>query len=356
MLSGKLLLCLPVSLVGLASFCTAASSNCDDVYKHATRNVTFAEHDWASLNTVYDSHCQRDGRVRKFRWDSSLGVTYEKIPINMTGNAKAEEDKIRNFCKFYSSLRYEEARSRVGTSTVVVEALANYNACKEIESEAGVTISHQFAEPHSVVVNFNFRGSTRVMAVQGVVTSPNLSCVSNRAKTAGKGDTLNAKSRFEERANFTILCTRSGRKNAKGATDFEPASLAIATNVASYTISMPADSVYGNQLASDATARIDQLTATVKELSQKEQELEALKKKIGSLKVEAKLFVISSVNPGAAGQHFATGTNHEVAAKVVLVMPRHTLSGCCDLGVSSSVVSRDFNTVTAYSLPCSCVC
>src|SRR5262249_33828276 len=248
------------------------------------------------------AHCLRTGERKKFRWDSSMGVVIEGLPVNMTGNAQADLDKMSNFCHNYSSLRYEKGRQEAGTSTVVVEALSNFNACKEIEAEAGVTVAHQFADPNAVVVNFNFRGGgTRVMSVQGVVTSPNLSCRSNRAKSAGKGDIVNAQTRFEERNNFTILCTRAGQKTTKGTVEFAPGALAIATNIASYAISMQSDSVYSNELASNATARINELHASNTALTKEREALQALKQRVDNLKVEVHSVITGNPHPGGGG-------------------------------------------------------
>ncbi|MCK1640464.1 hypothetical protein IVA95_23480 [Bradyrhizobium sp. 157] len=103
-------------------------SGCDDVYLNNVRNRTSSEADYASLNTLYDHLCTSSSRKKNLSWDSSMGIVVDALPINMTGSGKSTEEKADNFCRMYSTLRFDKSHSSVAKDEVVTAALANYNA------------------------------------------------------------------------------------------------------------------------------------------------------------------------------------------------------------------------------------
>lgn len=294
----------------------ARSDGCDDVYRDAVRNYSFSQNDYSTLNSVYDNQCTVTGERQKYTWDSSMDIVVESLPIGMTGNASAAIDKMTNFCRYYHTYRHDSFHQQVSTNTVVVEALKNFNACKQIESEAGVTITHKFANPDSVIFNFQFRGGgTTVLSLQGVVASKNLTCRSNRNATPGHSDVVNDTTRFEARENFTILCRREPTRKGDGSADYSPASIAIATSIESYVLSMPSDSIYSNQLASDATKKIGDLSSRLTDVTKDRDALQALKDRVDKLKIEINPVVIGSAHPGGGGKWYPCGQDMEVVKR-----------------------------------------
>lgn len=106
---------------------------------------SFYENNWSSLNTVYDQMCSATGEKKRLRWDSSLGIVVDGLPINMTGNAKSSSEKAENVCRNYHALRFDASHRVVQKDEVVVAALDSYNACKAIEARTGVLVTHKFA-------------------------------------------------------------------------------------------------------------------------------------------------------------------------------------------------------------------
>jgi hypothetical protein len=116
-------------------------------------------------------------------------------------------------------------------------------------------------------------------------------------------------------------CTAIGEKSsfslgaAANVVDYSPASLAVATNNGTYSISLPADSIYNNELASDATARIKGLTTSLEATSRERDTLRALKERVDKMNVEVLPIVIGDKYPGGGGKFYYCGTTVETIKK-----------------------------------------
>ena len=237
-----------------------------------------------------------------------MSIIVQAIPINMTGNGKSNEEKADAFCHTYNTLRFDTSHNSVAKDEVVKSALDAYNACKEIESRTGVLVTHKFADPDSILVNFDFKNSNTFLRIDGVLAN-NMVCRSNSAPK--KQEALSQKSQFEMRANFAITCARTHPNTDKN--KYVPGSLAIATNITSYTISMPADSIYNNSLASDATAKItglqQALAASQDQKTTAEKNLSEANKKIDGIKLVNHRIMVGQFNPGGGFEFHGCGTN-----------------------------------------------
>jgi hypothetical protein len=295
--------------VGLTvSITTPSFSGCDEVYTNNVRNRTFTEDNYASLNTVYDNLCSSSGSKKSLSWDSSMGIIIDSLPINMTGNGKSTEEKADAFCHTYHSLRFDTSHNAVAKDEVVSAALGNYNTCKEIEARTGVVVTHKFADPDSLVVNFDFKNPNTFLRIDGVLAT-NMICQSNAAPEGEKS--LNQNSHFEMRSNFAITC---GRVHPKGDdSTYIPGSLAIGTSVTSYVISLPADSIYNNSLASDATSKINDLQKSLSSAQNDNVSLSTrlsnANKKIDGIKISPHRIMIGQYNPGGGFEFHGCGTD-----------------------------------------------
>jgi hypothetical protein len=123
------------------------------------------------------------------------------------------------------------------------------------------------------------------------------------------------------RQNFAITCERNKnpKPDAGSAYAYLPASLAIGTNVDSYTLSLPADSIYNNNLASDATSKIKGLQSALSGLQNNlgdetnkfnsvSSSLSDLNGRLSKMKVSVTKANIGQFNPGG-GMFGGCGTN-----------------------------------------------
>jgi hypothetical protein len=297
--AGALIICAPPSFAG----------NCEDVYANNVRNRTFAESDYTTLNTLYDNLCSSSQRKSSLSWDSSMNIIVDSLPMGMTGNAKSTNEKADAFCHAYSTLRYDTSHRSLAKDEVVTSALNAYNACKEIESRTGVVVTHKFADPDSIIVNFDFKNTTSFLRIDGVRAN-NLVCRSNEAP--GNRKILNENSNFEMRSNFVITCGRTHPQS--NPRSYVPGSLAIGTNITSYAISLPADSIYDNSLASDATAKITGLQKSLDSVQSEKSDLSSklseANKKIKGVRMEQHAISIEE-NNGGGYEYYGCNTKPE---------------------------------------------
>ncbi|MCK1640463.1 hypothetical protein IVA95_23475 [Bradyrhizobium sp. 157] len=179
---------------------------------------------------------------------------------------------------------------------------------EEIEARTGVLVTHKFADPDAILVNFDFKNANTFLRIDGVLAK-NLIC---RAPAAPSGqNALSQTTKFEMLGNFAITCARTHPKNDN--TKYNPGSLGIATNIASYTISLPADSIYNNSLASDATSKIEGLQRTLATLQAQKSELDGkfaeANKKLDGIKMVPHRVMIGEHNPGGGFNFYGCYTN-----------------------------------------------
>jgi hypothetical protein len=303
MRSERCLTLLTLTLCILPYSLQARAEGCDDVYLNSIRNKYNSIEDYASYNALYDQICNADGERKNLSWESSMGIVIDAIPINMTGNGKSSEEKASSFCHFYHDVRYDSSHVAVSKDEVVVTALSNYNTCKEIESKTGVVVTHKFADPDSIVVNFEFKNTSTFLRIDGVLAN-NMACRSNNAPW-GQAQ-LSDRSHFEMRENFAITCARTHPRENRNA--YLPGSLAIGTNISSYTISMPADSIYDDRLASETSSKIAGLnqsfSETQKKLSETKEKLSQATNKISGLHMVQHRVMTGTWNPGGGYEFY----------------------------------------------------
>jgi hypothetical protein len=297
----------------LAGVPSGAYATCEDVYRDSVKDHVVYDNDWSALNTIFDRECTKTGSKSATSFDSSMGLMIDELPINMTGNGKTSDEKVSNFCKLYVGMRFDKSHLSVVTDTVRVEALDRFNTCKAAERD-GIDISHKFADPAAIDVNFDFTKGTTVLNVDSVL-STNLECRAN----AVTPKTLDKFTHFSWKTNFAIACTRFGGNGKDGNIQYPPASLAIATNYGSYAISMPSDTLYNHQLASEAVAKINSLTATLSGVvdalgvaNKEKADLSAFKDSVSRLRIEVHSVITGNPHPGGGGQLFGCGTSSAV--------------------------------------------
>jgi hypothetical protein len=260
-----------------------------------------------------------------------MNVVIDAIPIGLKGNGQSNKEKADAFCHTYSTLRYDASHSSLAKDEVVTSALTSYNACKEIEGRTGVTVTHKFADPDAILVSFDFKNNNTFLRIQGVLAN-NMVCRSTEAP--GNQKVLNENSRFEMRSNFVIACGRTHPKSDKA--KYVPGSLAIGTNITSYTISLPADSIYNDSLASETTAKINglqrSLTASQRDVEQLNSKLSDATKQINGLKMVPHRVLIGQYNPGGGLDFYGCGTD-----------PNKLVANYCK-GASQNIMTKGLET------------
>lgn len=263
-----------------AVLCTTVSEahaqyeHCSALYQTATRNLTFGESSYSSLNTIFDDYCESNGERKSST--SSLGIeaVVAKIPISLSGTSGNAQQRFSQFCREYSQVRYTASASTAISDTVVTDALESFNRCIAL-TQNGVRISH--ASPTKIESTFSFQfGSSTSYELQGVQTGPNISCEVQNPETK-ELTPLSRSSNFIFSKNFTVFCNRSPLPGTMSANSAYPrTSVTFASNHGTYSAIYPEEEIYGVQIASliekrllSIESRINDLTTATKANEQK---------------------------------------------------------------------------------------
>lgn len=242
----------------------AQFEHCESVYQTATRNLQISEASYSSLNVLFDDYCEASGEMKTSAASGGLDAVVKAIPIKLSGSASNSSQRMRNFCKNYSSTRFETAASSTLADTVVVEALRSYNQCIAI-SNVGVIISQSAPEPLQATFSFSFKNELDYQ-LQGVQVGRNMECHVKKPDgdlvEAGLGTTLNIDK------NYSAFCKRTALVSEDGRQRYYPrTSVTFASNHGAYSAIYAAEEVEDIELASALNTRIGNTEKLVSQLS-----------------------------------------------------------------------------------------
>lgn len=272
------------ALIALHSSTAWSEDSCDSVFTENIRNLRFEETSIAELNTIYDNYCSASGETNSKYLNTDLEAVVKKIPVKFSLNKGSASERMESFCKLYNEVRYKDEYRTVSTSEVLISALQQYNVCRKIAKESGVRVTRSSGTT-AFTIFFEFLEQNRVLKLEHVATSPNLKC--STTSIDGKKQMLDSSTAHEFRSNFEILCQRDQMILSDGTTEYQAGSVEIGTTFGPYSIPIFADALYNNQLASEATKTIADLTAQTQSdaatLAKLQTENEQLKKSLADL-------------------------------------------------------------------------
>lgn len=289
-----------VGFISIAILCTFAPEGfaCESVYANATRNVTFLESSFSTFHAIYDEYCSGSDYQRDNFQGIDLAAVVKGIPVQLGGSSSSAIDRMERFCETYSSKRYDAGGQFVQRDDVVVDALKNYNTCREIEQNGKVEISATFSDPDALAIGFEFSDTTTAFAIDGFTSSGNLTCSIAPENTSRRIPIDEESPRITITYNFNILCTRR-YVEANGVKEYAPANVLVATNLGRFAVPVHSDTLYGNHLASQASAKIAELEgvlSSTRSTLANESEIRAdLQRRIEGLTVKSYVFIFWSV-------------------------------------------------------------
>lgn len=258
------------AFIGISSSAYAQSfSHCESVYQSATRNISFTETSYSSLNTIYDQYCSSTGERKSGTTGVGVEAVVKSIPISFTGSHASDEEKLTSFCKTYNSVRYTTTASSAYQDSVVNEALKSFNQCIDI-SRKNIVI--EVSQPTGTTAAFSFRfGSDVNYELQGVLLGGNITCSS----AFDSNDVRNVDETTHQKVskNFSINCKRQPIDRSGGGKYYPKTSVILSSNVGPYTAVFPADEVLDIEYASALAARMATIEGRSTGISQKLDEL-----------------------------------------------------------------------------------
>jgi hypothetical protein len=125
---------------------------CVDIYKGSTRDYSQAQQTNIELARSYSSFCKKDGSVNTSATGVGLEAIVEEIPFKFSFSNSSSQQKMEEFCKVGSS-QYESWNSgSSASSTVVTDALSNFNSCVQL-ANSGLQLDVSINQPNTLVIN-----------------------------------------------------------------------------------------------------------------------------------------------------------------------------------------------------------
>ncbi|WP_429398816.1 hypothetical protein [Pseudomonas laurylsulfatiphila] len=200
------------------------------------------------MSYSFNRLCKKDGSVKSENTKADIEAVIAKVPWKFAFNSSSAEQKTSEFCKAGEKLITSWEKESLYSSTVVTQALVNYNECRALELQ-GLRITHHVAEPWSVSIYGNL--SRSIVASIDTISTNNLSCTSTSFSKNKLKEVIDGSKKIDLKGNFVIKCERTSI-NKKGEGHYPRAGVTLGTSVGLYTIIVPDDTLEGFDLASES--------------------------------------------------------------------------------------------------------
>lgn len=246
---------------GFPSAAISEGLGCADVYRNAVRSIKIDTRQRSAEAFLFGLYCEASGETKDFVHNGSVGFPIQGVPLEISGDNDWSESELKEFCKVGASSGFYETKEFSYGSSVVVEALAQFNQCVVLQGRK-LKVTHEEVAPAGFIIYGEFLGSVDAKITSVAYEPTELECTSTSFNASGKNETIDGSRMYDPRKeNFTIQCTRipQGDQTHKlyPRTWFQ-----MGTSVGPYSIILPGDSVFGLQLASEAQAALDAAIAS----------------------------------------------------------------------------------------------
>ena len=257
--------CVSLFLVTTALPVQAEFEHCVDVYQAATRNLQISEVSYNSLNTIFDDFCESSGEVKKSALSAGIEATIKNIPLKFSGSSGSSTDKMKNFCRSYSNVRFTSIAARKLENFVVVDALKSFNECIKITGQ-GIIVQYTPGDNINTAFSFQFK-STVMYELQGVQTGENITCTTQDPKNRQEVK-LDRSSSFTYKKNFTAFCNRQAELQEVDGHEYYPrTSVIFASNYGNYSVIYPEEEIEAVQFATLLDRRMSGLEERLGDLT-----------------------------------------------------------------------------------------
>ncbi|MCK1354633.1 hypothetical protein IVB56_27185 [Bradyrhizobium sp. CW7] len=230
-------------------------TSCRDVYMNATRDISQEVRDFQEYDFVFDRYCERDGSSRKLDIDTKVGIILDDLPINLTSNKSAREDKLKEFCKNYSSQRFVSNRYVTYKNDVQVAALQQFNECIDFQTR-GIAFSSAEIGLTAGTISGQFKNRTTALVINAVVYDDKLLTCTLSSGDINVSPDLTKRQAFPVKENFSIACQRSVQID-RDRPYFPPADARIETNEGGYSAHFAGDALNGYYIATEAKQKTE---------------------------------------------------------------------------------------------------
>lgn len=214
------------------------------------------------LVKVYDEYCEEETVKNGLNLSGSLDAIFEAIPFKYKQTGGASRDKVKHFCKTFSS-DYRNNESQYRESIFVVKPSVDaWLQCKKLAVK-GVDFSPQFSKTQFTIA-IEKRGADPV-TVHGVIyNSEAANCTVPNSNNSNEIVTANEKTikELNDSKEWTVICTRLPKK--VGDNNVYPEfDLTISTTRGTLLLPVKEDMQFNRQWASELEHKIKQLRESV---------------------------------------------------------------------------------------------
>lgn len=255
-----------VLVAQFAAVSARAQSDCDAFYAMAVKNSVTKEDSLTQLDTVFDLYCEKNGERKSNTSSNDAEVSINSLNWGGSGNvgsaSTSSEERVQNFCKQYSAVRWRDGKSTYQASTTVLEAIAGYNECRKLNN---ANIQFEFKVSDDSVTLKLTPNATAYIDLLGVKSSANLSCIANGQSPVEIGSKLTEKTQWLNiRSVFSVHCARTAETDSNSTALYRRAHLDIVTNHAILQIRVPEDNTLSRSYSDNVDARIRKLEQDLK--------------------------------------------------------------------------------------------
>ena len=211
--------------------------------------------DFQEYDYVFDNYCERDGSTININMDTKVGVIIDDLPINFTSNNSSKEEKLKSFCKNYSSVRFVSNRYVSYKNNVQVAALQEFNECIDFLAR-GIAFEANQIGRSAGTISGTFKNRTTDLYVNAIVYDSSLLTCNISSEDIKPSPDLSKRESFRVNKNFAVTCNRIVQID-KDRPYFPPADVRIETNEGGYYAHFEGDALNGFYLATDAKQKYE---------------------------------------------------------------------------------------------------
>jgi hypothetical protein len=223
---------------------------------------------------------------------------------------------MEEFCKVGSSQYDSWNMSSSGSSTVVTDALSNFNSCVDL-AKSGLQFKVALNQPDTLVVSgiasANYDGFINSVAYDDTM----MTCSSADFNPAHRSVTLKGPVHLGTKVPFAITCIKK-KQRAGSATFYQRTTLIIAASGASpLAIVFPSDTLNGYELASQASLAVTQAASDVNSAqaatAAEKQIADKLQNRLNGVTVSVYARDLEAHNCFGTGSNWGKGLEQEVS-------------------------------------------
>lgn len=290
---------------------------CVEIYKNSTRDYSEAQHTNIELVRSFNSFCKKDGSVNTSASGVGLEAVVKAIPFKFSFSSSNDQQRLEEFCKVGSTQYDSWNMGSSASSTVVTNALSNFNGCIEL-ANSGLHLKVSINQPDTLVVSGDASAGYSGFINSVAYDAKTMTCNSSDFNESHTPISLNGPVHLSTKHPFAITCTKIPQSQSNGAKYYQRTTLTIAAGAVSpLAIVFPSDTLNGYELASQASSAVARAALEVTQAQAaaalQKQTADSLLNRINGITVSVYARDLAARGCFGTGANWGSGFEQEVA-------------------------------------------